>query len=104
MAITIVWSELSEIQLKEVFEYHSINASLETARRIVNRIIHRVGILEKNPLAGAKEEHLSERKEEYRYLVERNYKIIYWRADDIITIAAVFDSRQNPKKINKIGK
>jgi hypothetical protein len=40
--------------------------------------------------------------EDFRYLVESNYKIIYWKEDEIITIASVFDCRQNPEKIKKI--
>jgi hypothetical protein len=40
--------------------------------------------------------------EDFRYLVESNYKIIYWKEDEIITIASVFDCRQNPEKSKKI--
>jgi len=35
--------------------------------------------------------------EEFRYLVESNYKIIYWKKENLITI----DYRQNPGKIRK---
>jgi hypothetical protein len=34
--------------------------------------------------------------------VESNYKITYWQEDKIITIASVFDSRQNPEKMKEI--
>ena len=40
--------------------------------------------------------------EDFRCLVEGNYKIIYWKEDEIITIASVFDCRQNPKKMKKL--
>jgi toxin ParE1/3/4 len=102
MEIRIEWSEQSERQLKDIFDYYSIEASPKIAREIINRIIERVSILENNPLAGPKEELLSENPEEFRYLVERNYKIIYWKKKRLITIAAVFDCRQNPEKIKKI--
>ncbi len=36
--------------------------------------------------------------EEFRYLVESNYKIIYWKKENLITI----DYRQNPGKIRKV--
>jgi toxin ParE1/3/4 len=55
-----------------------------------------------NPLIGSKEELLYDYPEDYRYLVESNYKIIYWKKENIITIASVFDCRQNPEKIKKI--
>lgn len=102
MEMRIEWSELSERQLQDIFDYYSLEVSLKIARKIVNRIIDRVSILESNPLAGAKEELLSDYSEDFRYLVENNYKIIYWKKENLITIASVFDCRQNPTKINKI--
>ena len=102
MEMRIEWSELSERQLQDIFEYYSSEVSPKIARKIINRIIDRVSILESNPLAGAKEELLSEYPVDYRYLVESNYKIIYWKKENLITIASVFDCRQNPTKIKKI--
>ena len=102
MEIRIEWSEVSERHLKDIFDYYSVEANLRIAKKIVNRIVERVSILEKNPLAGPKEELLKGRVEDYRYLVESNYKIIYWKKDNLITIASVFDCRQNPQKIKTI--
>jgi len=102
MEIRIEWSELSERQLNDIFNYYAFEANIKIARKIVNRIIDKVSILESNPLAGAKEELLSNYPEDYRYLVESNYKIIYWKKENLITIASVFDCRQNPTKIKKI--
>jgi toxin ParE1/3/4 len=102
MEIRIEWSELSERQLKDIFDYYSFEASPRIAKRIINKMIDRVAILESNPLAGQKEELLSEYPEEFRYLVESNYKIIYLKMANLITIASVFDCRQNPNKIMKI--
>lgn len=98
----IEWSELSERQLRDIFEYYSFEVSSKIARKIINRIIDKVSVLESNPLAGVKEELLSDYPEDYRYLVESNYKIIYWKKENLITIASVFDCRQNPEKIKKI--
>ena len=102
MEIRIEWSELSEKQLKDIFDYYSFEASPKIARKIINKIIDRASILENNPLAGPKEELLSSYPEDFRYLVESNYKIIYWKKGNVITIASVFDCRQNPEKIKKI--
>lgn len=98
----IEWSELSERQLRDIFEYYSFEVSSKIARKIINRIIDKVSVLESNPLVGVKEELLSDYPEDYRYLVESNYKIIYWKKENLITIASVFDCRQNPEKIKKI--
>ena len=48
---------------------------------------------------GPIEELLRHRKNEYRYIVDGNYKIIYWIDEHFIKIASVFDSRQNPEKL-----
>jgi toxin ParE1/3/4 len=45
---------------------------------------------------------LSERKFEYRYLVQGNYKIIYRIEGNYIRIAVVFDTRQNPEKLKNM--
>ncbi|MEI6141510.1 MAG: type II toxin-antitoxin system RelE/ParE family toxin [Mariniphaga sp.] len=102
MEMRIEWSELSERQLKDIFDYYSIEVSPRIARKVINRILNRVTLLESNPFAGPKEDLLSHYTEEYRYLVESNYKIIYWNKQNIVTIASVFDCRQNPEKIKKI--
>jgi len=102
MEVRIEWSGLSERQLKDIFDYYAIEASPRVAGKLIDKIIERVSILKGNPLAGAKEELLSEYPEDFRYLVESNYKIIYWGTENFITIASVFDSRQNPVKIKKI--
>lgn len=102
MEIKIEWSELSERQLTDIYNYYSSEASPGIAKRIVNKIISRVEILYENPLAGAKEELLTEYPEDFRYLVEGNYKIIYWKVQKMITVASVFDCRQNPEKMKKL--
>ena len=102
MEIRIEWSELSERQLKDIFDYYSFAASPRIARKIINRILERVTVLETNPLVGPKEELLIEYPEDFRYLVESNYKIIYWKKENLITIASIFDCRQNPEKIKKL--
>lgn len=44
-----------------------------------------------------------ERPQEFRYLIATNYKIIYYINDEKqrIVIANVFDTRQNPDKIQE---
>jgi len=102
MEIKIEWSELSEKQLKDIFDFYSVEAGTKIARRIITKIVNRVSILESNPFIGQREELLSDYPEDFRYLVENNYKIIYWKQENTITIASVFDCRQNPLKIKKI--
>lgn len=102
MEVKIFWSALAESQLKNIFDYYLDAAGKKTALRIINRITERVNILEKYPQSGAREELLKNYSEDFRYLVEGNYKIIYWINNNIITISSVFDCQQNPEKMKDI--
>ena len=77
MEIKIEWSELSEKQLMNIFDYYASKANYGIARKIVTQIVEHVSVLETNPLAGQKEGLLAHYPQDYRYLVKRNYKIIY---------------------------
>jgi hypothetical protein len=51
---------------------------------------------------GKREELLLDHPKGFRYLVEGNYKILYWISENEINIASIFDCRQNPVKISEI--
>lgn len=57
--------------------------------------------LKNQPEIGQIEELLIDRPQNFRYLVFKNYKIIYWinYPFNRIEIANVFDTRQNPQKL-----
>lgn len=59
--------------------------------------------LENGPFVGQKELLLTGRMQEFRYLVCKNYKLLYLVNQDKnrIEIINVFDCRQNPQKLNK---
>ena len=99
MEIKILWSDSALAQLEEIFDYHKTKASSAIARNLVRSIIQKALILESNPFVGVKEPLLSDRPYEYRYLVEKNYKIIYRFNDNLVRINTVFDCRQNPIKL-----
>ncbi|MCK5838394.1 MAG: type II toxin-antitoxin system RelE/ParE family toxin [Bacteroidales bacterium] len=102
MELGVFWTDTARFQLEDIFNYYKDTASLKVARKLVKQIIERTIQLEKNPNSGSKEPLLSDRKFQYRYLVEGNYKIIYWKKDNYIRIATVFDCRQDPETIKNI--
>lgn len=59
--------------------------------------------LKTQPKIGQFEELLKDRKQNFRYLLFKNYKIIYWLNTDKnwIEIVEVFDTSQNPTKISR---
>lgn len=102
MELRVFWTDTARFQLEDIFNYYKDKASIRVAIKLVKQIIDRTIQLEKNPNSGPKEPLLFKRKFEYRYLVEGNYKIIYWKQDNYIKIATVFDCRHNPEKIKEI--
>lgn len=105
IAFRILWTDFAINQLKDIFDYHLIKANPIVAQRLVQKIIDATLILENNPGSGRKEDLLINRPQEFRFVIVKNYKIIYWIDYEfsIVNIATIFDTRQNPKKINKIN-
>jgi len=103
MTLKIIWSEFAETQLDEIYEYYEKKASPRVAKKLVKGIIDEPKKLIKTPQIGQEEELLKHKETEYRYLVFKNYKLIY--SVDIqngfIKIADVFDTRQNPPKLKR---
>lgn len=104
IAFRILWTDFAINKLKDIFDYHLIKANPPLAQRLVQKIIDATLILENNPGSGRKEDLLIDRPQEFRFVIVKNYKIIYWIDYEfsIINIATIFDTRQNPKKISKI--
>ena len=104
MELTVYWTQFAEDKLEDVFSYYVEKASKKIAHRLVDGIIDRSIELSTNPLIGQKEILLSDRIQEFRYLVYKNYKIIYWvnEADQRVEIVNLIDCRQNPLKIEDI--
>ena len=101
MEIRVFWTQTALNNLEDIFEYYKINASIKVARKLVKEIIETTIILQNSPKLGRIEAFLKDRKFEYRFLVVKNYKIIYWIEENYIKIATVFDTRQNPEKIKE---
>lgn len=103
MILKVIWSEFAENQLDEIYTYYEKKANSKTAKRLVTGIIKESKKLLKTPFLGQEEELLKHRKIEYRYLIFKNYKLIYSVdvENSFIKIADVFDTRQNPPKIER---
>jgi len=104
VALKLKWTEFAVQQLEEIFEYYRKKASLETARKTVNRIADATLILTEQPEIGQIEELLKNSHQSFRYLLVKNYKIIYWlnQKNETVEIIDVFDTRQNPLKLQRV--
>ncbi|HED06727.1 MAG TPA: type II toxin-antitoxin system RelE/ParE family toxin [Ignavibacteria bacterium] len=99
MDLKVFWTDTALEQLENIFDYYKVNVSINIAKKIIKQIVNKTIQLEKTPRIGQKEPLLESRKNEYRYLVIDNYKIIYWIDNNFVKIATVFDTRQNPTRL-----
>jgi len=99
----IIWSEFAETQLDDIFDYYKNKASSAIATKLIRGIINAPKKLLKAPFIGKEEELLKNRKDQYRFLVFKNYKLIYSvdQEESLIKIVDVFDARQNPIKLKR---
>lgn len=95
--------ELAENKLRDIYGYYSVIAGDRVAKKLVDGIVDTTIGVEKFPEIGQVEPNLKHRRQGFRYLIFENYKIIYWinREFKRIEVANVFDTRQDPEKINE---
>lgn len=98
--VQVIWSDEALIDLGAIYDFLE-EKSQPTAQRIVETILSRSKQLESFPESGTKQETLKATKNEYRYLVEGNYKIVYryQSENQSVYIATIFDTRNNPEKL-----
>ena len=96
----IIWSDFASKTLLEIYRYYKEAANKDVAVKIKNGIFSSTRQLIKHPDSGQIELTLERLGEEHRYLVKGNYKIVYKRVDEGILITDIFDTRQDPRKIN----
>ncbi len=98
MDLTVYWTQFAKNKLDDIFDYYKTKASILVARKLLIGIVDKTVGLNKNPYIGQKEEFLIDRPQEFRYLIFKSYKIIYWINDskNRIEIANILDCRQNP--------
>ena len=103
MELKLFWTNFSQKELEKIYQYYREKAGTRIAKKIVNGIYNETLKLKKQPEIGQAEELLNNRKQEFRYLVYKNYKVIYWinNTENRIEINDVFDTRQNPMKIER---
>lgn len=103
MGLNVVWTRLAENKIEDIYKYYRTKIGLTVASNLINGIIDSTSDLEKSPFIGQVEPELKERPQEFRYLIFKNYKIIYWINENnkTVEIANVFDCRQNPIKMNE---
>ncbi|TXK74436.1 type II toxin-antitoxin system RelE/ParE family toxin [Mesonia sp. HuA40] len=103
MELKLFWTDFSQNELEKIYQYHREKAGIRIAKKLVNGIFNETLKLKKQPEIGQAEELLKNRNQGFRYLIYKNYKVIYWINKEVnrIEINDVFDTRQNPIKIGR---
>lgn len=96
----VLWTEFAEWNLKEIFLYHKNLANITVAKKIKSGILQTTNQLKSHPLSGQIEQNLVELNQQYRYLISKNYKIIYRQIKEGVLITDIFDTRLSPDKMN----
>ena len=90
----VVWTSEA---LDDLLDIEAFIEDASKAEKIIDQIIGKARQLEQFPLSGKKLE--MQTKQEYRFLLTGNYKIIYSFRKDTVYIHTIFDSRQDPGKL-----
>ncbi len=103
--VKIYWTPLALKSLDEIKVYIEQETESNTiAVKYLSKLIDRVEQLKNFPDSGAAEELLKRIKQNSRYLVEGNYKIIYQYQEGKVIVTDIFHVKQNPVKISKRNK
>ncbi len=104
MEVTIYWTDFAKEELHSIYNFTRIKNSAEFSKKIIKKIIDSIIILKSFPELGQIETFLQDKKQSFRFIIQDNYKIIYWfnKPNNRIEIIDIFDCRQNPILLNRI--
>jgi toxin ParE1/3/4 len=95
----IIWTNFAISEIKNIYLYYRMVAGDKVADKLRKSIFNATKPLIQQPYIGAIEENLADLKQDHRYLVNGNYKIIYRIINNDIYITDIFDCWQNPQKM-----
>ena len=103
MGLRLYWTEFAQRELENIYDYYRKKAGARVSKRIVEGIYNESLKLKSQAKIGQREDLLVNREEKFRYLVFKNYKIIYWinESKNRVEINDVFETRQSPIKIKR---
>jgi plasmid stabilization system protein ParE len=103
MSYRIIWTAFAQYQLELVYEF-ACEQSPSYGDKVIEGIDLSIQQLLQFPLSGAIEQRLANLAEEYRFVVYSYFKVIYrFEPAGVIVIVSVFDTRQDPQKL-EVGK
>jgi toxin ParE1/3/4 len=86
--------------LREIHDYYADVAGEKVAKRLLQTIFDASSQIIVHPKSGPEEPMLIHLDLGHRYLVRGNFKIIYREVSEGVLITDVFDTQQQPEKMN----
>ncbi|MCD4773828.1 MAG: type II toxin-antitoxin system RelE/ParE family toxin [Bacteroidales bacterium] len=96
----IIWSDFASQNLLDIYQYHKESVGKNIAQKIKTKIFKSTRQLVKHPNSGPIEKSLERLGEDHRYLVSGNYKVVYKIINEGTLITDIFDTRQDPLKLD----
>lgn len=92
----VSWTVKATVRLKDILEYRKQFNKVDKIRKLRRQIFDRTRPLKTLPRLGVKDLALSDEENEYRFLIERPYKIVYMVLENQqeIKVVDVFDTRR----------
>jgi plasmid stabilization system protein ParE len=90
--LKIIWTNTAKMQLKAIYEYYKIK-SIQGAKTIKDEMLNTT-----KSIRFAEQYQRDEIEPEYRKIIVRDYKILYLVEDNMVYIARIFNTKQNPDK------
>lgn len=98
----IIWTEFAVWNLDQIYDYTLTKSFSENiASKLINGIVLRVEQIELQPNSGQQELELLNLKRSFRYLVYKNYKIIYFIESSKVYVTDVFHCKISPTQLKK---
>jgi toxin ParE1/3/4 len=86
--------------LQSIRDFIAIHSSEQKANQFVDEVFNKISLIESGfKKIGAIEPFAKNRDGQYRYLICKNYKIIYRILPEKVEITTIFDVRQDPNKL-----
>ena len=96
----LVYTEQALVGLEETLDFVAKKVTHGKLIETMDRILDKADTLVKQPLIGQKEPFLEHLGLGHRRLIVGHCKIIYKVVDEYIYVTDIFDSRQDPDKMN----
>ena len=97
----VIWSRLARMTLADVASFVENRFNRNVAQKVTDEIIRYTELLGFFPRSGHKDEELVTDGFEARMLVCKKSVVYYVIRDNVVIIAAVFDTRRNPANMRR---